>query len=156
MIPLSSGCSRRKAVICASGSSFAITRYDRFGRLKLATRPSLTGSLPTTNTKGIVALAALAVNAAVSLPREIRHNDNVVWVTDEQTDDIIWRRVAPFVSRNLATFGDKKPLGLNARFRFYRYGHNDFFKFHSDGSWPGSRVISAQKANTANAFSLFR
>ncbi len=83
-------------------------------------------------------------DAAVSLPREIRHNDNVVWVTDETTDNIIWQRVAPLVTQNLEMFGGKKPLGLNARFRFYRYNENDFFKFHSDGAWPGSRVIDGR------------
>ncbi len=89
-------------------------------------------------------------DAAVSLPREIRHNDNVVWVTDEQTDNIIWQRVAPLVSQNLALFDGKKPVGLNARFRFYRYHCDDFFKFHSDGAWPGSRVIDGELI--ANAY----
>jgi predicted 2-oxoglutarate/Fe(II)-dependent dioxygenase YbiX len=83
-------------------------------------------------------------DAAVSLPRAIRHNDNVVWVTDEQTDSIIWRRVAQLVERDLTISAAKKPLGLNARFRFYRYSVGDFFKFHSDGAWPGSRVIDEQ------------
>jgi hypothetical protein len=89
-------------------------------------------------------------DAAVSLPREIRHNDNVVWVTDEQTDAIIWRRVADLAGQELDIFGGKQPVGLNARFRFYRYGVDDFFKFHSDGSWPGSRVIDGQLV--ANAY----
>lgn len=80
-------------------------------------------------------------DAAVSLPRSVRHNDNVVWVTDEKTDGLIWQRVAPLVARNLELYGDRQPLGLNARFRFYRYGEHDFFGFHTDGAWPGSRVI---------------
>lgn len=89
-------------------------------------------------------------DAAVSLPREIRHNDNVVWVTDEKTDDIIWQRVVHLVTRNLDMFDGRKPLGLNARFRFYRYSKDDFFKFHSDGAWPGSRVIDGELV--ANAY----
>ena len=89
-------------------------------------------------------------DAAVSLPREIRHNDNVVWVTDEKTDGIIWQRVAHLLGQDLAISGGKKPLGLNARFRFYRYGLEDFFKFHSDGAWPGSRVVDGQLV--ANAY----
>ena len=89
-------------------------------------------------------------DAAVSLPREIRHNDNVVWVTDEQTDGIIWQRVAHLLVQDLSVSAGRKPLGLNARFRFYRYGVGDFFKFHSDGAWPGSRVIDGQLV--ANAY----
>lgn len=79
-------------------------------------------------------------DAAVSLPREIRHNDNVTWVTDETTDQIIWQRVAHLASQKLDIFHGKKPLGINARFRFYRYQCGDYFQFHTDGDWPGSRV----------------
>lgn len=88
-------------------------------------------------------------DAAVSLPREIRHNDNVVWITDEQTDGIIWQRLAHLFNQDLEIFGGKRPLGLNARFRFYRYGQDDFFKFHSDGAWPGSRVVNGELVTNA-------
>ena len=89
-------------------------------------------------------------DAAVSLPREIRHNDNVVWVTDRQTDGLIWQRVESFFASDLTISDGKEPLGLNARFRFYRYGSGDFFKFHTDGAWPGSRVIDGELV--ANAY----
>lgn len=89
-------------------------------------------------------------DAAVSLPRTVRHNDNVVWITDEATDGLIWQRVAHLAERELGVFGGKRPLGLNARFRFYRYGTGDYFRPHSDGSWPGSRVIDGQLV--ANAY----
>lgn len=88
-------------------------------------------------------------DAAVSLPRSIRHNDNIVWVTDEQTDAIIWQRVQHLASQNLAMFGDKKPLGINARFRFYRYSTGDYFKPHTDGAWPGSRVVNGKLVTNA-------
>jgi predicted 2-oxoglutarate/Fe(II)-dependent dioxygenase YbiX len=88
-------------------------------------------------------------DAAVSLPREIRHNDNVVWVTDEDTDRIIWQRIADLAAQDLAIFGDRQPLGLNARFRFYRYGPGDYFKPHTDGAWPGSRVIDGNLVTNA-------
>jgi hypothetical protein len=83
-------------------------------------------------------------DAAVSLPRSVRHNHNVTWVVDEQTDGIIWRRCADFATDERGFFDNKKPLGLNARFRFYRYEPGDFFKPHTDGAWPGSRVIDRQ------------
>lgn len=89
-------------------------------------------------------------DAAVSLPRSVRHNDNVVWVTDEKTDGILWQRVAALANEELEIFGNKKAVGLNSRFRFYRYGPGDFFKAHSDGSWPGSRIIDGELV--ANAY----
>lgn len=89
-------------------------------------------------------------DAAVSLPRSVRHNDNVVWITDEQTDGIIWQRVSALANQDLGIFGHQKALGLNARFRFYRYGPGDFFKPHSDGSWPGSRIVDGELI--ANAY----
>ncbi len=88
-------------------------------------------------------------DAAVSLPRAVRHNDNVVWVTDEKTDEVIWRRIAPLVAEDLSLFEGRRPLGLNARFRFYRYNTGDYFKPHSDGAWPGSRVIDGELVTMA-------
>ncbi len=83
-------------------------------------------------------------DAAVSLPRSVRHNHNATWVVDEQTDGIIWRRCQDFTTVDRGFFEDKKALGLNARFRFYRYERGDFFKPHTDGAWPGSRAIGRQ------------
>lgn len=80
-------------------------------------------------------------DAAVSLPRDVRHNDNVVWVVDEQTDGILWQRSREFMTDPNNIFQGKKPVGINARFRFYRYQEGDYFKPHIDGDWPGSRVI---------------
>ena len=81
-------------------------------------------------------------DAAVSLPREVRHNDSLTWVVDPQTDGIIWDRIKHLMLDDQGIFEGKKALGLNARFRFYRYSEGDYFKAHSDGSWPGSRVIN--------------
>ena len=77
------------------------------------------------------------VDAPVSLPHSVRHNHNVNWVVDESIDGPIWARCAPFVTECI---GDGGALGLNARFRFYRYQPGDFFKPHTDGAWPGSGV----------------
>ena len=88
-------------------------------------------------------------DAAVSLPRSIRHNHNVVWVVDEDTDGIIWTRIADSVSDISEDYFGKQPLGINARFRFYRYQKDDFFKPHTDGAWPGSRVVKDQLVTNA-------
>lgn len=88
-------------------------------------------------------------DAAVSLPREVRHNDNVTWVTDQTTDQLIWERVEQLANTQLDAFDGKRPVGINARFRFYRYGEGDFFKNHIDGAWPGSRVIDRELITNA-------
>ncbi len=88
-------------------------------------------------------------DAPVSLSRDIRHNDNVTWVVDETTDKIIWQRCAALMSDPKHYFSGREPVGINARFRFYRYQPGDFFKFHTDGAWPGSRVIDQQLITNA-------
>ncbi|MGL4603489.1 MAG: hypothetical protein ACRCU9_05005 [Iodobacter sp.] len=89
-------------------------------------------------------------DAAVSLPRHIRHNDSLTWIVDEQTDGLIWQRIAHLMGDPAGLFNGNAALGINARFRFYRYQQADYFKPHSDGAWPGSRVINQQLV--ANAY----
>lgn len=79
-------------------------------------------------------------DAAVSLPRSVRHNDNLTWVVDETTTDLLWQRCADAVNETPELFRGRRAVGLNARFRFYRYGPGDYFAPHTDGAWPGSRV----------------
>jgi hypothetical protein len=83
-------------------------------------------------------------DAPVSLPRSVRHNHNVTWVVDEQTDETIWLRCKDLATDDRGFFDNKEALGINARFRFYRYEKGDFFSPHTDGAWPGSRVIERQ------------
>lgn len=89
-------------------------------------------------------------DAAVSLPRNVRHNDSLTWVVDEQTDRLIWQRVAHLMDDRQGIYGGSKALGINARFRFYRYSEGDYFKPHSDGAWPGTRIINNEIV--ANAY----
>ncbi|KAB7888859.1 oxidoreductase [Poseidonibacter ostreae] len=83
-------------------------------------------------------------DAAVSLPRSVRHNNSLTWVIDDTIHDIIWNRVKDFMFDKHSLFNGKKALGLNKRFRFYKYKKEDFFKVHSDGAWPGSAVINKE------------
>ncbi|PKG74315.1 oxidoreductase [Shewanella sp. Choline-02u-19] len=89
-------------------------------------------------------------DAAVSLPRSVRHNDSLTWIVDPKTDGTIWQRIAHLMDDRQGIFNGDKALGINARFRFYRYSQDDYFKPHSDGSWPGSRIIDNQLI--ANAY----
>jgi len=79
-------------------------------------------------------------DAAVSLPRSVRHNHSATWVADDITVDLLWQRCRDLVYPS-DDFNGKRAVGLNARLRFYRYGEGDYFAAHTDGSWPGSRVV---------------
>lgn len=83
-------------------------------------------------------------DAAVSLPRSVRHNSNLNMVLDTKTLDVIWQRCQSNFVDHHQHFQGKRPLGINGRFRFYRYEEGDYFKMHTDGSWPGSRVINKE------------
>ena len=88
-------------------------------------------------------------DAAVSLPRSIRHNDSLTWVIDDETNAIIWQRCQALVQDDHGFNTGKAALGINSRFRFYRYGPGDYFAPHTDGSWPGSRVIDGELIDNA-------
>jgi hypothetical protein len=83
-------------------------------------------------------------DAAVSLPREVRHNSNLNLIADTETLELVWNRCKNHFLDKYNHFAGKKPLGLNGRFRFYRYDEGDYFKMHIDGSWPGSQVVDGE------------
>ncbi|WP_372742240.1 2OG-Fe(II) oxygenase [Neptunomonas sp.] len=89
-------------------------------------------------------------DASVSLGRNVRHNMNLNWIVDSATERLIWSRAATRFSDDTTHFWAKEPLGLNQRFRFYRYEKGDFFSMHTDGAWPGSQIINGQPV--ADAF----
>ena len=93
------------------------------------------------------------LDAPVSLPHSVRHNTNLNWIVDESIDGPIWARCVSHFPEQLGF----QAMGLNARFRFYRYASGDFFKPHTDGAWPGSRVVDGELVNDAygNRSSLF-
>lgn len=88
-------------------------------------------------------------DAAIALSREVRHNQNLVWIADDNTCELIWRRIGPVLDTMLHGFPDLRAFAINARFRFYRYDEGDFFKFHGDGNWPGSRLINGELISDA-------
>ncbi len=88
-------------------------------------------------------------DAAVSLPRSIRHNHNITWIADDETTEIIWNRCRPLMLDSAGIFFGKQALGLNSRFRFYRYNEGDYFSPHTDGSWPGTRVVDGELVGNA-------
>lgn len=61
----------------------------------------------------------------------LRNNDRVI-VDDPALSAQLWERFSGLVPRDI--FG-ARPLGLNERFRFYRYDPGQRFGWHSDGSF---------------------
>lgn len=88
-------------------------------------------------------------DSPVSLPHDVRHNENFNWVVSEVIDKTIWDRSKHLVHES---WQGEVAKGINARFRFYRYKEGDFFKIHTDGAWPGSRVIDGTLVHDAYNF----
>lgn len=85
-------------------------------------------------------------DSPVSLPHRVRHNLALTWVVSETIVGEIWNRTKEHISE---VIDEKKAKGLNARFRFYKYGQGDFFKTHFDGDWTGSRVLDGKHVSDA-------
>ena len=108
-------------------------------------------------------------DAPVSLPYNIRHMSNCNWIVDDNICDTIFNRCRPWLPQIITrsdkdkdivnTLGDESQtvdslgiadkelyalFGLNNRFRFYRYSEGDYFKPHTDGSWPHSKIVNGQ------------
>ena len=81
-------------------------------------------------------------DAPVSLARDVRQNENCVWIADEALNDAIFERARACLPAGV----DGGPLvGLNRRWRLYKYNPGDIFKVHTDGSWPGSGLDKSGK-----------
>lgn len=67
---------------------------------------------------------------AVARP-DIRNNDRVIW-DDPLYAERLWAILSPHVPQSL---GDRYAVGLNERFRLYRYDPGQKFAPHIDGSY---------------------
>mmetsp|Transcript_31595 Transcript_31595/g.58273 ORF Transcript_31595/g.58273 Transcript_31595/m.58273 type:complete len:446 (-) Transcript_31595:22-1359(-) len=74
-------------------------------------------------------------DAPVSLGRNIRQNENCVWVADDLLCEGLFHRCKAVFPADVQ---GGEVCGLNARWRLYKYNPMDVFKPHTDGSWPGS------------------
>lgn len=79
-------------------------------------------------------------DAPVSLGRNIRRNENVVWIMDHDINQKIFERSLLPSKLEFQGFDLGAPIGLNRRWRLYKYNPNDVFKFHTDGAWTGSGI----------------
>ena len=73
--------------------------------------------------------APISTSFGQVLMKEVRNNSRVM-VDDPSLAQLIWDRAAPFVPTQL---GGHRAIGVNERFRFYRYELGQTFKWHRDG-----------------------
>lgn len=67
---------------------------------------------------------------------------NVYWVADESFCAKLHARILPHLTTMAAqTNMTGTPLGLNRRFRVYRYVPGALYRPHIDGAWPPSGVL---------------
>jgi len=81
-------------------------------------------------------------DAPVSLGRNIRRNENCVWIMDERVNRVIFERIQQYLPETVEFQGHAMhgPLGLNRRWRLYKYHPGDVFKQHTDGPWPPAGI----------------
>lgn len=72
--------------------------------------------------------------------KEIRDNDRVIW-DNPQIAEQIWEMVKDMLPADIDGY---EPLGLNERFRFYRYKDGQQFKPHVDGSFRRSETETSK------------
>ncbi len=75
--------------------------------------------------------AAISTAAGQVVVKNVRNNDRILWDDTGLAVDW-WKRCQSFVPDS---FGQWQKLGLNERFRFYRYQAGQAFKKHQDGSF---------------------
>ena len=72
--------------------------------------------------------------------KEIRDNDRVIW-DNPQIAEQIWEMVKDMWPADIDGY---EPIGLNERFRFYRYKDGQQFKPHVDGSFRRSETETSK------------
>lgn len=73
--------------------------------------------------------APITTSSGFEMRKEIRNNSRVIFDDVALAEDL-WGRAEPFV---VPSWSYRKPIGLNERFRFYRYESGQQFKPHFDG-----------------------
>ena len=76
-------------------------------------------------------LAKVDADKGQRVVAEVRNNSRAFYDNTELAD-LLWQKVQPFVPPQL---GNSEAIGLNEKFRFYRYEPGQRFKGHVDGSY---------------------
>ena len=77
--------------------------------------------------------APITTMTGFEMRKDIRNNTRVI-LDDPQLAERLWERAAPW----FPPFRERQPIGLNERFRFYRYEPGQRFAPHFDGAYERS------------------
>ncbi|MEM7012292.1 MAG: 2OG-Fe(II) oxygenase [Verrucomicrobiota bacterium] len=75
--------------------------------------------------------ATVSTTHGAVMMKGLRNNDRLIFNSFEVANDL-WPRLRPFIDRVGIPYG--RPKSINERFRVYRYGSDQRFKRHLDGS----------------------
>jgi hypothetical protein len=78
--------------------------------------------------------APITTSAGPVMRKDIRNNDRVM-IDDPRLAETMWERVKPFFPERVSFWA---PVGLNERWRFYRYDPGQQFDWHFDGAYERS------------------
>ena len=81
--------------------------------------------------RGAFESAPINSAAGVRVATETRNNDRQIW-DDFELASRLWARARPHVPEPI---GERFPIGLNERFRLYRYAPGQRFKWHADAPY---------------------
>ena len=80
--------------------------------------------------------APITTSAGFVMRKDIRNNDRVI-LDDPRIAEAMWERLRPFFPERLQFW---VPVGLNERWRFYRYDPGQQFDWHYDGAYERSAL----------------
>lgn len=80
--------------------------------------------------------APITTRSGPVMRKDIRNNDRVM-IDDARIAQSVWERLRPFVPDRVQFW---RPVGLNERWRFYRYDPGQQFDWHFDGAYERSPV----------------
>lgn len=75
--------------------------------------------------------ATITTERGTSVSQEIRNNDRVIF-DDVGLAKVLWDKAKSLFSES---FKGHRAVGVNERFRVYRYGPDQFFDWHQDGEY---------------------
>ena len=91
--------------------------------------------IDTTELQGFSLAPITAARGFVLVP-SVRNNTRVI-IDDRARAAALWDRISAFVPKTLE---DYSVIGLNERFRIYRYEPGQYFRWHSDGAFVRDRL----------------
>merc|ERR1719419_947135 len=76
-----------------------------------------------------------STDSSMAAGRNVRDSETCTWFADSVLNDSLFERCRALLPPSI---DGGALVGLNQRWRLYRYGTQSSFRPHVDGSWPGS------------------